>query len=111
MDVGYHLTSIRALVKDEAVPVLSDVLLLCHLTGHHEHFAQGSCLLRILRGQVGDVTQWDDEEMDWRLGVYVPDDEDVVVLVEYLALYAASGHLAKDAVLFCHCDLHLAFKD
>ena len=104
MDVKDGLTRIRTRVHNHPVPAISDSRISSQLLGHEKHFPHDNGVVFSEVAHRGDVLSRDDEDVGWRLRMYVPECHRFRVCSDDISRNLSLGDPAKEAICVRHRD-------
>ena len=110
MEVGDYLTGMGPCVYHQAVATFGNPLRSGQLVGHMYHVPQQPLLLSVHLDKRWDMGFRNDKQVGWRLRSAVADGDDLIILVEDVALDFAGDNSAEDTV-FGHLTPFLPLKD
>lgn len=95
MEVGNYLPAITAVVYHQAIPCPRNALLLCQLFSHLHHAPDEGFIFNV--GEGWDVFSGQDEDMNRGSGLYIPECDYLLILVQDFSRYLPRDNLAEDA--------------
>jgi hypothetical protein len=108
MQVKNHLPAAFFNIKKKLVSGGIHILLLSHLSGCHDHFRQDGMVGFDEIVDAPDMPFGNNQQMHGRMGVNVPENHQVVILIKKVGIDLAVGDFTEQAIFFHGGNLLLA---